>query len=411
MPGLSKRKTFAKPRNFQCPVKTKGNIASLLGEDFQKMQSSQPDTVLTNDKIGKAMTVIENQQLEKKSVSNNLTRSSSITLSFSQSTSEMDSETINDPKMKTAYFKFVEHLANLSSQLDETVSSTPKCSQDLKVVLPQSNFREKQVENGNQSLEAHENEDSCQLAKATKTTENVKRSKNVKADKPKKVVKNKPIRGDKLQKKKFDKENFVLKSKNKKLDKDLLQSTNDAKHVRNTEDVVQTILEKTSQKKRKPKPSKEVNSVKRSTPKLTRKKEIETVVSNEKSIKETPSFVYNKMKGIHESRNVGLYVMCDLCDKYRYLSQVTDPLDLPKKWYCYLNPDTNHSKCEDPEEEERDEDKGFCIQNCYNSGSVVWARIDGFPWWPAMVEDDPDFEVYYWLEESLVPVRPLITVF
>lgn len=37
-------------------------------------------------------------------------------------------------------------------------------------------------------------------------------------------------------------------------------------------------------------------------------------------------------------RNVGLYVMCDKCKKYRYLKDTNDPLDLPDKWYCYQNP-------------------------------------------------------------------------
>lgn len=38
------------------------------------------------------------------------------------------------------------------------------------------------------------------------------------------------------------------------------------------------------------------------------------------------------------------------------------------------------------------------IYNLYNCGSVVWGRVDGYPWWPAMVDDDPDTEQYYWLD-------------
>lgn len=37
-------------------------------------------------------------------------------------------------------------------------------------------------------------------------------------------------------------------------------------------------------------------------------------------------------------RNVGLWAMCDRCKKWRYLKDTTDPLDLPDKWYCYMNP-------------------------------------------------------------------------
>lgn len=39
------------------------------------------------------------------------------------------------------------------------------------------------------------------------------------------------------------------------------------------------------------------------------------------------------------------------------------------------------------------------INNQFNAGSIVWARVSGYPWWPAMVDDDPDTEQYYWLDD------------
>ncbi|KAG8231082.1 hypothetical protein J437_LFUL011050, partial [Ladona fulva] len=30
---------------------------------------------------------------------------------------------------------------------------------------------------------------------------------------------------------------------------------------------------------------------------------------------------------------------------------------------------------------------------------MVWGRVAGYPWWPAMVDDDPDVEQYYWITE------------
>lgn len=44
---------------------------------------------------------------------------------------------------------------------------------------------------------------------------------------------------------------------------------------------------------------------------------------------------------LQEQRNVGLYVCCDMCNKYRYLKDTTDPLELPEKWYCHMNPGIN----------------------------------------------------------------------
>ncbi|KAG5869322.1 hypothetical protein JTB14_013859 [Gonioctena quinquepunctata] len=110
--------------------------------------------------------------------------------------------------------------------------------------------------------------------------------------------------------------------------------------------------------------------------------------------------LYDRMISIQESRNVGLYALCDNCDKARYLPDVKDPLDLPDKWYCNMNPDEHHNKCSHPEDIDEDED--YLIDNLFNAGSIVWAKMDGYPWWPAMVEDDPDMEDYFWLEKDQV---------
>lgn len=55
---------------------------------------------------------------------------------------------------------------------------------------------------------------------------------------------------------------------------------------------------------------------------------------------EPPKFSshYEKLLWLQEQRNVGLYVCCDRCDKYRYLKDTVDPLELPNKWYCQMNP-------------------------------------------------------------------------
>lgn len=63
-----------------------------------------------------------------------------------------------------------------------------------------------------------------------------------------------------------------------------------------------------------------------------------------------------------------------------------------------MNPDGKHNDCSDPEEILEDEE--FLVEKLYNAGSIVWGKVDGFPWWPAMVEDDPDVEEHFWLEEN-----------
>lgn len=44
-----------------------------------------------------------------------------------------------------------------------------------------------------------------------------------------------------------------------------------------------------------------------------------------------------KMLWLRERRGTGLYVACDSCDKWRFL-ETPDPLDLPKQWFCKMNP-------------------------------------------------------------------------
>ncbi|KAK9890615.1 hypothetical protein WA026_011978 [Henosepilachna vigintioctopunctata] len=108
-----------------------------------------------------------------------------------------------------------------------------------------------------------------------------------------------------------------------------------------------------------------------------------------------------KLRWLHQQRNVGVFVHCDKCDKIRYLDDIKDPLLLPKKWYCQKNPDELHNKCEIPEEKFPAHVQADWIDNIYNAGSLVWARLEGFPWWPAIVDDDPDTECYYWLDDEI----------
>ncbi|GJQ75571.1 hypothetical protein Trydic_g17652 [Trypoxylus dichotomus] len=122
--------------------------------------------------------------------------------------------------------------------------------------------------------------------------------------------------------------------------------------------------------------------------------------------KEPPENIshYERLVWLQQQRNVGLYVNCDKCNKYRYLKDTVDPLELPDKWYCYMNPDKKHNRCSDPETEIKSWEEADLIYNTYHAGSIVWAKLDGYPWWPAMIDDDPDTEMYYWLDEySCIP--------
>ncbi|CAH0555932.1 unnamed protein product [Brassicogethes aeneus] len=77
------------------------------------------------------------------------------------------------------------------------------------------------------------------------------------------------------------------------------------------------------------------------------------------------------------------------------------------------SPKRKHIQETDPKEANKEPPYATTnIHSLYNAGSIVWARIDGFPWWPAMVDEDPDFKSYYWIEEGInIPTWYHVTFF
>jgi len=88
------------------------------------------------------------------------------------------------------------------------------------------------------------------------------------------------------------------------------------------------------------------------------------------------------------------------CMKWRFLANIHDPATLPDIWTCAMNDDPLYNSCELPEQAfDEEEHNAQYIFTRYTEGSLVWARMAGYPWWPAMVEIDPDFEDYFECKE------------
>ncbi|XP_063531570.1 zinc finger CW-type PWWP domain protein 1-like [Cydia strobilella] len=105
-----------------------------------------------------------------------------------------------------------------------------------------------------------------------------------------------------------------------------------------------------------------------------------------------------RLAWLQKRRGPGLWVQCDACNSWRHLPHVVDSHQLPAKWYCSMNPDKSLTDCSTPETPLRISDEEDLIHSEYSAGSLVWARLPGWPWWPAMVDDDPDTEQFYWLD-------------
>ncbi|XP_070560796.1 zinc finger CW-type PWWP domain protein 1-like isoform X2 [Ptychodera flava] len=110
-----------------------------------------------------------------------------------------------------------------------------------------------------------------------------------------------------------------------------------------------------------------------------------------------------------------IWVQCSntYCLKWRKCLNVTDASTIPDNWECHMNADERYNSCMVPQQkiEEPDEDHEFVFTR-YNIGSLVWARMQGFPWWPGMLEEDPDTECFYETDgASLYPKKYHVVFF
>ncbi|XP_013929882.1 PREDICTED: zinc finger CW-type PWWP domain protein 1 [Thamnophis sirtalis] len=90
------------------------------------------------------------------------------------------------------------------------------------------------------------------------------------------------------------------------------------------------------------------------------------------------------------------WVQCSYpsCEKWRRLSSDVDPSALPEDWSCSQNPDLQYNSCSVPEETwSGAEDE--VVYAVYFPGTIVWAKQYGYPWWPGIIEADPDIGEYF----------------
>uniref|UniRef100_A0A674K437 Zinc finger CW-type and PWWP domain containing 1 n=1 Tax=Terrapene triunguis TaxID=2587831 RepID=A0A674K437_9SAUR len=108
------------------------------------------------------------------------------------------------------------------------------------------------------------------------------------------------------------------------------------------------------------------------------------------------------------------WVQCSYpsCEKWRRLSSDTDPSVLPEDWTCSQNTDLQYKSCDVPEEMWSGSENEV-VYATYVPGSIIWAKQFGYPWWPAMVECDPDIGEYFLFSSRLdsLPSKYHVTFF
>ena len=102
----------------------------------------------------------------------------------------------------------------------------------------------------------------------------------------------------------------------------------------------------------------------------------------------------------------GIYVQCcrKSCKKWRLVHQYEDASNVPEYWICSMNRDKSNSICGiGGNAFSADSDK---VDVKFSCGSLVWAKLKGFPWWPGMIDNCPDSDDYFWVDENISENEP-----
>ncbi|XP_053411904.1 zinc finger CW-type PWWP domain protein 1 [Nycticebus coucang] len=109
-----------------------------------------------------------------------------------------------------------------------------------------------------------------------------------------------------------------------------------------------------------------------------------------------------------------IWVQCSSpnCEKWRRLHGNIDPSVLPENWSCDQNTDVEFNRCDIPEETWTGCESDVAYAS-YVPGSIIWAKQYGYPWWPGMVESDPDLGEYFLFASHLdsLPSKYHVTFF
>ena len=102
---------------------------------------------------------------------------------------------------------------------------------------------------------------------------------------------------------------------------------------------------------------------------------------------------------LQEMRTCGTWAQCTIisCGKWRHL-ETKDPAEVKEFFICQDNPDSRYNSCQAPEQLWSSELSCRMVETRFSVGSLVWAKMAGYPAWPAMVDDDPDTGSFFWTE-------------
>ncbi|GBO03871.1 hypothetical protein AVEN_38882-1, partial [Araneus ventricosus] len=103
--------------------------------------------------------------------------------------------------------------------------------------------------------------------------------------------------------------------------------------------------------------------------------------------------VLQKWNDYYINNNFGIGIQCDKCKKWRQVFQYQDTSEVPEVWICSMwrIDEIRRGSCRLPS----DLKESDFAEALYSPGSLVWAKMDGYPWWAGMIEDCPDVQHFF----------------
>lgn len=102
--------------------------------------------------------------------------------------------------------------------------------------------------------------------------------------------------------------------------------------------------------------------------------------------------------------DTALYVQCcnKSCATWRQVKEYTDGAQVPDYWVCSMNRDAMNRVCG----KGGNHFSGTEVKIKYPRGTLVWGKLKGYPWWPGMIDYNPDSDEFFWIDEKISKTDP-----
>ena len=111
------------------------------------------------------------------------------------------------------------------------------------------------------------------------------------------------------------------------------------------------------------------------------------------------------IRNVRGGTDAALYVQCcnKSCETWRQVPEYKDPSEVPKYWVCSMNKDLLNRVCGKGGKQFT---TGSPVKIKYPRGTLVWAKLKGYPWWPGMIDHSPGCDEFYWIDETVSTITP-----